>query len=521
MSLLAPTFLVGLLTIPLYWLLMRARSKPVRRALPSIQFLEGEPTYRGDPRRRQRDPRFWLTAAALAALSLGAAGPVLAERPKGRIVRVVVEAGALAAWRPYAAGVDSLVKRLETEAGPGDAVEVVRVGEGVARPELAALLAAALDGRATHRLVLSDRRATEARPDVQFIDPLRLANSRAPGNVGIVAAELERRMGGARLWLTIEQSGAESAGLEVRSNGGAWTRIGFAGQRGVRHALDLTDGERPLVVDVRPVGGGSDDFPLDDRLVVDPRPPRLALTGLAADDPVVESTTALTSSLGFQRVSPGAAADVHITTRREEARELLGRGVTGRHRPVVLVVPDADRAGLPLRGRRLVRAAGATIAADLLGFDFRWFVVEYAVPDAAHWAEARGVLFLDPDDGARSVTLLTRLAPRLYELHVDPRRGTPVLLDTPFWPMLFAALLDQVGRTEFQGLLDPEATRYGGGSESARGAPPQLFQRGPIVRRAATRQLRPWVVLLGLILLLVSWVFVPRRTGVRPAPGAP
>ncbi len=123
-----PWLLLGLLVLPILWLLLRAvPPAPVRRLFPGVVLLLG---LRDDDSQTDRTP-WWLLLLrmlALAALIVGFAGPVLnprAERPVGSGPLLVLLDGSWADARDWTRRIERVGAALDQAAAAGRTVAVV------------------------------------------------------------------------------------------------------------------------------------------------------------------------------------------------------------------------------------------------------------------------------------------------------------------------------------------------------------------------------------------------------------
>ena len=128
----APGLLLGLIALPILWLLLRAiPPAPIRRRFPGVALLLG---LQDEDRQADRTP-WWLLllrAVAIAAAILGFAGPVLNPNPDtpGTGPLVVVLNGGWADARDWPRRQDRALAALEEAGRAGRPVAVLHLADG-------------------------------------------------------------------------------------------------------------------------------------------------------------------------------------------------------------------------------------------------------------------------------------------------------------------------------------------------------------------------------------------------------
>jgi hypothetical protein len=504
-SLAAPVALLALVALPVLWWLHRRARRPAEVVVPSLLFHEESETAAARDRRRF-DPELLLTLAAATLLVLAAAGPIVEAGKAGRTVRVVVLSGAAATARGQEERTDAALRRLHEALGPTDRIEVVREPadpEGP-RPTEGRLLDAARAGAADLRFVVSDRAARGPTGEVGWIT----AGDPGARNRGIVAATMEERPGGLAVFANLRNDTEADEDLRLvlttesrDAFAEARARVAAGGLATATIPLDSVPEELVLSLE------GEDGLAADDRVSFVRRP-------LAVEfDPSVPGAHARAVRLGLEAVlGSGGFVEGRVPDLVVTARPSPPRGVT----LVLDPVPAGAEAIEALEGPETVRTDPLVrdLSAGGVGLAYR--------PGAERPTEGYDPL-LSRRAGRGFVVVerrgdLVRFAP-------DPLRGRPAPVATPLWPLFLENLVGEVAGDlgplgyRRRGLLDDATSRLG----RTPPAPSIEIPASPAEVPAPARSvdLRPWLVLSGLLCLLLLWAH-PASRGTRAGrPRAP
>lgn len=527
MSLAAPLALVGLVALPLLWWWHRRTREPRPLVVASLLFFLA-PAGSGAPRRRRGlDAALLLACLGAGALAVAAAGPSSTPAAVGQRVRVIVEAGPLAALDVYAAAVERALERVRADLGPDDRLDVLAwppAGSPAAAPEPAVLEAVARAAPADARHVIARAAPAEPAPGVRWwpLDLEAVAGGPLP-SVGIVAVGVDRDEAGAlRVQVTVEASAAAAAPTPIVV---ALRVVGEERDRAVaRAALDpqgavglvLAPGalEADAVLEVALTTSAADALGADDRVRLERRAPGVHIADGVPPATRADLLSAVAAGGRARLVAAPREAEVRIVPRAPD-----GEGVPG---VFTLVVPAG---GAPASERVPPTATRVRVADPL--------VRDLAPPRDGVRIDLDGVaasegapLLLGWKEGARTWPVVRRRGSTAWLLAL-PAAGRPALRTTPFLPLLLDNLLDLVAGPDAgegwraRGLLSATTTRL---------VPPPPGT-GPVGRTGgptppATGPARPWrraLLATGLLALAVLWLgpLRSRLTGRLRRPRAP
>ena len=498
--------LVGLVTLPVVWVLHRRRNRPRTLALPSLLFLQPEPA--AAPARRQvLDPELWLSFLAVILLVGAAAGPFVTTRGAGRTVRVVVSSGAPAAAQGYRDRVDRVVARIEAGLADADRLLVLEEPRGATpldpRPQPDTLLGTAHEAEAAWRAVLTDAAAPVDTAGVTWIS----VGSPDAFNVGIVATSLTPGSAGFELFVGVRGDDVRSSTVRLvvrdRETVIAAHRLDLEAGAHASHAFAIGRVGLAFRVELTAPDGGawSDDLGVDDAVDYVRAPVRLHLDPalpLPLRRAVEDGLVATLGRRGYQDTtsdpdllvaSADTAGDLPDAPWRLVLHPAMARGALR-----VRAGTGSDR----LRPDRLVRDL-STSGVDLV----------YA-PAAAESPRGGFQTVLGRDVDGRIWPVVVR-RDQVVHFRPDPTRGRPAPAETPLWPLFLDDLLEVVaGQGEAggagyrrRGTLDDASSALGRLSSSW--SPPDLAGFPPDVAER-TRSFRPFLVAGALLALLLLWV---------------
>lgn len=491
MSLAAPWALVGLVALPLIWWIQRHRRKAAVVELPTLMFLLEEDERVHQPRTRGLDLETVLALAAGLLLALAAAGPAFERGDPITRVRVVVSGGAPAHAAGYAERVGSA---LEALAATGAEVDVTWVPERTPasryepRPGVDRLLGAARAGRASVRVVISDRVPDEASGDVRWIgvgDPDAV-------NVGIVGARLVRVDGARQLFVTVRRDPPPAAPLATTLLvDGRATPVTIDAEGFGASTLPLDDAETARRWTVR-LGTGADALASDDEV-------RLTLTpfGVTFGDALAPRVRRAVERALYAVLDPAAVT--------EDAAVVVGPGGALE----IGTVDDGGAARTAPRGTAIRQPA--PLVADLDPAGVVWV---YREGDERVREGERVLLGIRAEDATWPI--VTRQADGRVRFAPDPTRGDPAPAEAPLWPLFIQNWIELRGRfgLEPEGLLDPETSRLG---RDRRPLDPALVRTAAPTVPAPAVPLRVPLGVVALAVLGVLWMLPAMRRRTAPA----
>ncbi len=533
LSLATPWGLLGLLALPLIWWLQKRLRRPPDVELPSLMFLLDEEDARSLPRGRLVDAELLLALAAAGLIALAAADPVIRRTAPEAVVRVVISGGSPAGRSGYPADVETTLAALRDAVDEGTVVETVWVpappvpGRPQARPEDGDLVASALAGAASARFELSD---ADAPADPAGARWLVLGRPEAT-NTGIVAVSVERAAEGLALFVTLSHHGrAEARGRLVA--------VGPGGEHGVRFRIasdgfaSLTlplgaEAEAPLRVVLRREDGSAwgDDLAADDAVRLERGPLRVGIDDALPPALRARIRRGLTAVLGREGFVEHPApvlvfpAPSVALTPEPDVRLYVGFVSLAKDAPTVTAPAGPMRVHPDPLVRDLASAGGTWVYdAGLKPID------ERASPP-----EMLGRILLGVADGERTWPVLSRFD-SIVSFFPDPLRGSPAVVDTPFWPLFLQNVVEASGHRgvgegwRAVGLLDARSSRASRTRDSldvasVRGLAP--------TRPGDSRSLRTLLIACALLCLALLWAaprirrqFARRARALRASPRA-
>ncbi len=522
MSFAAPWALLGLLVLPFIWWLHKKLRRPPEVELPSLLFLEAEAEARALPRGRRLDAELLLALAGAALLAFAAAGPRLEKPAAPPTVRVVVSGGGPADHEGYLAAVREVLRDLRAQVGDAAQLDVIWLPEPmagffVARPSDEALLGAAGAGQAAARVVVSDRPAPAELGSVRWVSCGRADVQ----NTGIVSVAVASPEGVPELFVTLAHQGPRAVQGLVRVT--ASRRLVFAG------------GSVPFALE--PGAYASVRLPLGDLAGGDVDVGLEQADGEAWDDDLMhdDDATLVHGPLGV-RIHADLPPLLASRLRHALAAALGAQGFDERARAQLSFVPrGSPETGFRLELQTLAEGAPATHApagVDAVGRDP---LVRDLSTAGIGWVYAEGAERLGDGEllllGRRAgETLWPVLARKLgrVRLAVDPLRGEPRPIDTPFWPLLIQNLVRAAGDVSVgggyraHGLLHPRSSELGTVNEPLAASTLTL---APPPSAGASRSLQPLLIVAALACLALLWAAPRLRrrlavTRARPRAGA-
>ena len=514
-----PWGLLGLVALPLIWWLQKRLRRPPDVELPSLMFLLDEEDARALPRGRLLDAELLLALAAAALLAFAAADPVLERAAPRAVVRVAVSGGSPAARRGTMDDVRAALATLRDGMADDDVLDVTWVpampsDAPTARPRPSALLATAQAGVASRRIVLSDVAGPAETAGVVWI----ARGHDEPQNTGIAALRMTRDTEGARLFVTLVHQGkADALGrLVVR---GATGEVGMAfrlprdGYASYTLDADLPGGD-VLTVALENENGDAwtDDLGADDRVRLERGPLRVHIA------PTVPAALAA-------RVRAGLAAALGTSGFVDSDDPVVAFGAAAAPprvgTPALTVLLAATAADAPL-----VRAPAGPMqaSADPLVRDLAAAGGDFAYARGTAVAAESERVLLGIADGERTWPVLVRNGAQVRLVPV-PMRGTPPLVDAPFWPLFLENVIATVEHGSIgegwraRGLLDASSSRTG-----QRRDPLDRARLGTLepALPGARRSLRTPLIVGALLCLAILWAAprLRRRLARRANPHA-
>ncbi len=495
MSFAAPWAVIGFVVLPLIYWLHKRKSKPRVVDLPTLLFLVDEDEREHQPRTRRLDLESVLAMCTAALLTLAAIGPQLEGGEPVRRVRVVVAAGPLLKVKGYElraldvyADIPRAVSKLGHARRGGRQLEVVYEPEGGnRRASDDDLLAAARAAPAAVRIVVSDRLPTIDTGDVHWVaigDP-------EAANVGIVAVDVTPKDDGYEVFGTVINDSSQTATVGVTF--GAIEKALGALEPGAFRSFSLTTPSiEPKARLVCTSDLPADHQPADDEIDLDPRPTSVWLDPQLPAALATAIRNGLMAAVGAQGFDESDDAEIRFTISR-----------SGGHRDAIHVMFQ------PIGDDRIVRSAGGIdvvhshpFTRDLSARSADLHYVRGA--EVVHEAE-RLLLGL----GGRRiwpVLIRDRDNRKFVRFAPDPTRGSPALVDTPFWPLFMQNLVGGHATSagvRVHGVLDADASRLG------RDVSP--FDNGWITSAKPDvvpppTSLRMPLLLLGLLCLFGLWM---------------
>lgn len=533
-----PLALVGLVALPILWLLARRSGRPQEVVMPSLLFLAAELDVSPAGRRRL-DPHTWLAMAAAALLALAAAGLRSFGEERTRVVRAIVEGGAISSVPSWQANVATALAGLRAQLEPADRLDVVvwpPAGADLAqpRPPFRALEALARAGEADARWILCWAHPAHVPADVRVVALAPSGLGTTWRSTGVVAVGVESpeaaatQDGPARVHATVHHAGPQPATVRLvleRSAGdvvatSADILLAARDARGVTVELPAGLERARLVLQHIAVPEGADVpdlLPADDAVLLvrgladvyvspalSPADRELVLAALDASGRmrVVDDPASARCWLGY-----GAAAAL-AWARGQAGRMALALQPAGDEPPLAVPGDAAPRALVDARTRDLAvtRTAAAFSHAALGAARAGTFLVGWGSDAAAY-------PLLSDHDG-----VLQLAAP----LHA----GRPRLGSTPFFALLIDNWLraglgpDVGGGWVAEGVLDLRTTEARGQADGFEFA--ALDTPLPRVRAAGTSWTWPLSIAAAACLALLwslPWLRMRRKgTGRRPAP---
>jgi hypothetical protein len=296
---------------------------------------------------------------------------------------------------------------------------------------------------------VTDRRIVPEPRDVRVV----CVGTPASRNVGIVAASVEERPGGWRLFANVLNDAPEAARVRVRTWTGTDPDLDVPAHGA---ASVVVEREGPLPDDAHLEVEPGGDLRADDHVDFERRPLRVAFAtgplgypephrravlaglkavmgeGLVVEVPMVDREHELPLGPSLVVGEPGAERTASPSGLETLSLRPIPPGVAGVRAP-----PGSVRAEWPLPGAR--------VALDATGCDL--------VFAPAPGGKAPDALFETTDHGIRFLP--------------DPLAGTPAPVDHPIWPLFLDAVVSRVhgraaaGGWRVQGVLDPDETRLG------------------------------------------------------------
>ncbi len=234
MTFAVPLALLGLLSLPVLWWLHRRMRRPPTVTMPSLMFLMDEDDARSLPKGRRIDLSLLATLGAAALLSIAAAGPHVKRQTTGRVVRIVVDRGAMDPSSAYRQRVDAYLRTLRKSLGDEDRVVRVnlpnRTGDSnyaayarARRASVEALRGVALAGKADVRVVISDAFPFDVNADESSSGSIRwiALGSDDDENVSIVSVNARTESTSTSVFVNVRNQGDAPRSVQVVATSGS------------------------------------------------------------------------------------------------------------------------------------------------------------------------------------------------------------------------------------------------------------------------------------------------------------
>ena len=500
---LAPWALVGLVSLPVLWWLLRRREDPVLRELPGLHFFDAEDVVPVS-RRRLFNPLLLVALGAAAAITLAAALPTWTQERARLRVLVVQEAMLTRDFDAYADALNQERERIQAAVGDGELVWRT-IGDGaIKRVGAHVLHEVALSGEADARIVLSAHPAPEAVGPVTWRQ-LPVAAEPPAHDVGIVAVGVEDAGGEHLLHATVHNAGTQATAVILTHEGSdpssraAPTHLRPGESARCALALPAAKGRVRCALKSGTAGVRLGGWRADDWVVLEREPVSVGLYG-KPEARVRQAIEAAVEASGRAKLSGSTTASLVLFADPAGA----AYSIPGR----------LDSVSLQLESQTRATDLEVPSSASLIA---RTHPVTRDLPPVAR------VRRLDPGSGAlcmagmgsgMALPVLTRHQTS-WRLLAPLLGGSPELLETAFLPILIDNFLTWVGGENVglgyraRGVLD-YATTTGWTNAPAELVPHAYTFAAPKSRPARCEAL-PALLLAAGVLLALLWFFGWRR----------